>query len=120
MKSFIGTDIESIERFQRLWTKKPHLLEKLFFSSELEKAKSSNHSAKHLTGLWCAKEAVLKAFAPVLELEVTLIEITKNPKGYPEAIIHHSEISSINYHLSISISHTGEMATATALVQILR
>ena len=119
MKIFIGTDIESIERFQRLWERKPQLLSKIFYSSEVDQAKKSSRPAPHLAGIWCAKEAVLKAFAPVLTLEITQIEITKNPKGYPEAIIHHPEISSINYRLSISISHTREMAMASALLQVI-
>ena len=118
MKSFIGTDIEQISRFIHLLDSKPQLLQKMFFVSEYDYANSKSTPASSLAGIWCAKEAVLKAFTPVLALEVTQIEITKNPKGYPEATIHHPDILSLNYHLSISIAHTKEMATATAIVQV--
>lgn len=115
---YIGTDIEEVRRFKRLLETKPGLLQKIFSQSEWKYAFGKN-TPQTLTGLWCAKEAVLKAFSPVVALEVTQIEITKNPKGYPEAIIHHPDVASINFHLSISISHTREIATATALLQVI-
>lgn len=119
MKIYVGTDIENVSRFEKFWSHKSSVAKRIFFDSEMNQAGKSHKTVSSLAGIWCAKEAVLKAFAPVLALEVTQIEITKNPKGYPEAIIHHQDISAINFHLSISISHTKEMATATALLQVI-
>lgn len=118
MNYYIGTDIESISRFKRLWEKKAHLLHKIFFKGEINQVKSLSSPPSSLAGIWCAKEAVLKAFAPILTLEIRQIEITKNPKGFPEALIHHPTAKSLNFHLSISISHTKELASATALLQV--
>ncbi|MFD2201829.1 holo-ACP synthase [Shivajiella indica] len=119
MRVFIGNDIENVSRFNNLLINKPQLLKRIFFEQEYAYALKSKNPDQSFTGIWCAKEAVLKAFTPFIILEPRQIEIIKNPKGYPEAIIHHPEISSINYHLSISISHTREIATAIALLQII-
>ena len=119
MKCFVGTDIENVSRFDDLLLKKPHLLKRIFSENEYQKAMDSKNPSQSFTGIWCAKEAVLKAFSPLLTLEPRQIEITKNPKDYPEAIIHHPDASKLNFHLSISISHTKEMATATALLQVI-
>lgn len=115
---YIGTDIEEVNRFKHLLKTKPSLLQKIFAEQEWHYAAGKN-TAQTLTGFWCAKEAVLKAFAPVLSLEVRQIEIIKNPKGYPEARIHHPAALDLNFHLSISISHTKEIATAMALLQVI-
>ncbi|MCH7412051.1 4'-phosphopantetheinyl transferase superfamily protein [Belliella sp. R4-6] len=117
---FIGTDIEHVSRIQRLLDHKPRIIQKIFFDSECKYSDLRMITSESLTGIWCAKEAVLKAFAPVLTLELKQIEITKNPKGFPEAIIHHPIASSLSFHLSISISHTKDIATATALLHMLK
>jgi holo-[acyl-carrier protein] synthase len=119
VRIYVGTDIENVSRFDKFWNDKSSVAKRIFFDSEMIQSGKSQKPASSLAGIWCAKEAVLKAFAPILALEVTQIEITKNPKGYPEATIHHPDLGSINFHLSISISHTKEMATATALLQVI-
>ncbi|MGY6522250.1 MAG: holo-ACP synthase [Mongoliitalea sp.] len=118
IKTFVGNDIEEVARFGSLLNRKNHLLERIFFEQEFHYAIKKKNPDQTLTGIWCAKEAVKKAFAPILALEVTQIEIIKNPKGYPEAIIHHPAIGGLSFHLSVSISHTKNLATATALLQM--
>lgn len=116
---YIGIDLENISRIQQLLTKKPHILQKMFFNSEWLYAHSKGNPASTLTGIWCAKEAVLKAFAPHINLDLKQIEIIKNAKGYPEVSIMHAEVSKQYFHISVSISHTKDLATATALLQLI-
>lgn len=112
----IGTDIESVERFRNLYEKKHSLLTKLFFSSELVYANQKGRPWETLTGIWCAKEAVLKAFTPVFSLDVQEIEISRNKRGFPEVILHDKSHLLIPFKISISISHANDMATAVAIV----
>lgn len=112
----IGTDIESVNRFRNLYEKKPSILIKLFFSAELDYAKHKGKPWETLTGLWCAKEAVLKAFTPYESLDLRNIEISRNSRGFPEVILHNKSQFIIPFKISISISHTNDMATAVALV----
>jgi holo-[acyl-carrier protein] synthase len=113
----VGTDIEEISRIQRLLERKSVILRKMFFESEWEYASSRGTVAQTLCGIWCAKESVVKAFSPFIPLELTQIEIYKHASGYPLAKIHHPYFDSEAYNLSLSISHTKGLATATAIVQ---
>lgn len=118
MRYLVGTDLEEVVRFRRILNRKPRLLSGLFFLEEIEVARKSPHIAQTLTGYWCAKEAVVKAFAPVMELDIREIEISKHQLGFPQAVIHHPEVDLISFQLSISISHTKTYATATAVLMI--
>ena len=118
MRYLVGTDLEEVVRFRKILDRKPRLLTGLFFLQEIEVAQKSSHMAQTLAGYWCAKEAVVKAFAPVLALDIRNIEITKDQLGFPRAVIHHPEVDLISYQLSVSISHTGTYATATALLVV--
>ncbi|WP_158860045.1 holo-ACP synthase [Lunatibacter salilacus] len=119
MRCLVGTDLEDVVRFRRILDRKPRLLSGLFFAQELDVAKTAPHIDQTLSGYWCAKEAVIKAFAPVLGLDIWNIEITKDLRGFPKVVIHHPEVDLISFQLSISISHTKNYATATALLTIL-
>ncbi|MBK6564110.1 MAG: holo-ACP synthase [Saprospiraceae bacterium] len=111
---YIGTDIESVQRIQKMLEKKPRTLEKFFFKSEWSYAIQKSSPAQTLTGMWCAKEAVIKAISPIDDLSVFDIEICRCLKGIPSAIIHKKNILE-NGDLMLSISHSKEYATATAI-----
>jgi phosphopantetheine--protein transferase-like protein len=118
MRFEIGTDIESTDRIRRLYDHKPTLLARIFYKSELSYAGKKKRPWETLTGIWCSKEAVLKAFAPFLELSIDQIEISHHQKGYPIAHIHHKSIHQYSYQISLSISHADRLATAVALVSV--
>jgi len=115
---FVGTDIENISRLQNLLVRKPHLVKKIFFESEWAYALTKANPASTLTGIWCAKEAVLKALNPILTLSINEIEIVYHLKGHPLANIHNAQYVLNSYHISISISHSKECATAVCVVEI--
>lgn len=115
---FVGTDIENISRLENLLVRKPQLVKKIFYESEWVYAFSKASPASTLTGIWCAKEAVLKALSPQIEVAITDIEIVKHAKGYPLPVVHHPFFDHSNYAISVSISHTREVAMASAVLYI--
>jgi holo-[acyl-carrier protein] synthase len=115
-----GTDLESVERFKRLYENKPLVINKMFFESELKYANQKVKPWETLTGIWCAKEAVLKAFTPFLQLNVKELEIVNDPhKFFPKVEIHYDSEIQFSYRISVSISHSNNMAMAFAVVQIM-
>lgn len=116
MQLFVGTDIESVERFQKLFQNKKKLLKRIFFESEYNYAMNNSSSAQSITGIWCAKEAVVKCFNKITPLTIKEVEIISQKNCSPSAIIYFSNKNEIKYNLSISISHTKDYATATAIL----
>ena len=113
----IGIDIESIQRIEFLLQKKPTLIKKFFSKYEWEYANKKAKIAETLTGLWCAKEAVVKAFANSKSILITDIEIRHQLNGAPFVYSIFNKEIDLEYNIDISISHTREYATAIALVR---
>lgn len=113
----IGIDIEKIERFEKFNKKE---LNRIFTKKEIEYCNKYSQSYSHFAGMWCVKEAFIKALKnktiSLKDIEVLhnednspYINITKKLEGY---------LIDTNYgYIDISISHTNEYATA--VVQIL-
>lgn len=112
----VGTDIEDISRFRRLLAAKPGILFKLFTKYEWEYASGKDQS-QTLAGIWCAKEAVVKAFFNYSSLDIRDIEIQHHQKGAPYVSNIRSFCLYQDFDISISISHTKTYATATCIVQ---
>jgi phosphopantetheine--protein transferase-like protein len=115
MKFSIGCDLEKIKRFEKKITDK-HFLGKVYTEAEIEYCLGKTNPAPHLTARWCAKEAVLKALSGfgINSIEFKKIEIINNTEGYPEVFIHDSRCSDLE--TKISLSHSGGMAMATAVI----
>lgn len=105
----IGIDIEGIKRFERLLAHKPQLLKKLFSDAEYGHALKQTNPAQTLTGIWCAKEAVVKALSQVALLDLRAVQIMHLDSGAPFVR------GLLGHHISISIAHTAQYATATAI-----
>ncbi|EIM78737.1 holo-acyl carrier protein synthase [Nitritalea halalkaliphila LW7] len=117
----IGTDIEEVDRFARLLGRKPTLIDRLFFPSEWREELPAARRAMSLAGIWCAKEAVVKAFAPFIALDIRQVEILKHPsKGYPYVVLHVDAPFARPFQLSVSISHTRTLAQAVAQLAVAR
>ncbi|MGY6558629.1 MAG: holo-ACP synthase [Nitritalea sp.] len=111
----IGTDNEEVARFARLLSSRPALITRLFYPAERREELPAARRAMSLAGIWCAKEAVVKAFAPFLALDIREVEILKHPsKGYPYARLHLKTAFDRPFQLSVSISHTRGYAQAVA------
>lgn len=118
MKLLVGTDIESIDRFKKIVDFKTKLLKSIFFENEINYALNKVNSSQSFTGIWCAKESVVKSFSKFSQVAITDVEIICSKGSAPSVIIHNLKIKKINYDISISISHTKEFATAIAVLLI--
>lgn len=119
MKLLVGTDIEQVDRFNNIINYRNKLLRSIFFENEINYALNKVNSSQSLTGLWCAKESVVKSFSNICQLAVTDVEIICN-KGFASSVVVHNklDVKNLNYDISISISHTKKYATAIAVLMI--
>ncbi len=116
MDVFVGTDIEEVHRLKKIIDFKQNYLKHLFFHNELIYALKKNRPECTLTGIWCAKEAVIKAMNPIIKLSLQDIEIINKKDSNPTVKLK-KELS-FNYAISLSISHTRNYATATAIINL--
>ena len=117
MDVFVGTDIESVLRLKNILNNKFDYLQHLFYQNELNYCLEQNNPECSLTGIWCAKEAVLKSMNPKIILNMEDIEIICKKDSYP--VVNIQKKLEFNYSISVSISHTKEYATATAIVYLI-
>ena len=113
----IGIDIEQVERFKNLTS---HLISRVYTKNEIEYCNKKANSYIHMAGMWCAKEAVVKALGD-LNLAVSEIEILHSDNGAPYVNIgaklqQYFDANNIN-NIHISISHTNTTATAIAIIE---
>lgn len=114
----VGTDIESVTRLKKIWEVKPNLLERLFFASELDYAHTKDKPWETLTGIWCAKESVLKSLSNRINVRLSEVEIyKKNPRHF-EVIVHNPQVKQGQFNYLLSISHSKEYATAVCVLEI--
>ena len=115
----IGTDIIEVERIRKsLSAYENHFLEKLFTKQEQHAFQKYQDPSPHVAGKFAAKEAIAKALGTGFgkELKFLDIEIKNDEKGKP--IVFFSQRLQMLYpntEVLISISHTKQYATATAL-----
>lgn len=113
----IGIDIEEVERFKNLDI---HLIERVYTASEINYCNSMSKPHVHFAGMWCCKEAVVKALSD-LHLAVSEVEILHESSGKPYInITEKIKQYLINLGASeihISISHTNKVATAIAMLR---
>lgn len=93
----VGVDIESVHRFESV-------SDRLFTASEREHAGDRLDSR---AGIWCAKEAVVKAVSKWRQLSLREVEIVYSGDR-PTAIV-------AGFDIDVSISHTPEYAVAVAV-----
>ena len=112
----VGIDIEDVERFKNLDT---HLIARVYTKHEVDYCQKHKKAHVHFAGMWCAKEAVVKALTD-LSLAVSEIEILHRDNGAPYVNIttkiktYLAEQNAKNIY--ISISHTDTIATAIAMI----
>ena len=113
----VGIDIEEIERFKNL---DQHLMERIYTKNEIEYCQRHVKPHVHFAGMWCCKEAVVKALKD-LSLAVSEVEILHDNNGAPDVNVSENlkqyftdkKITGIN----VSISHTNKIATAIAMIE---
>ncbi|ERM83976.1 hypothetical protein P872_01565 [Rhodonellum psychrophilum GCM71 = DSM 17998] len=117
MNIYSGIDIEDTGRFKRLYFLKPYLLQKLFQEEEWSFAIQKPKPWETLAGIWCGKEAAVKALNSLVKLDVHSITIKHLKDGSPFVYFSsYPSSSKPTLKLSLSISHTKTISVATVQV----
>lgn len=118
----LGTDIVEVPRIAKMITDHgDHFLESVFTPGEIAHCQPRRDPTPHYAGRWAAKEAVMKVLGTGFTTDVgwTEIEIKVKPSGQPYIELHgktHSFADRMGVkEILITISHTSNYATATAI-----
>jgi len=132
---YLGTDIVDIGRIRKkISNNNIKFLNRIFTQLEMDYCNSKQNPSIHFSGRFAAKEAIKKALfsseilsekSPVLPLKD--IEVLPSPAGSPVVFISGIRCSnqkvagdkrgiSKDFNVEISISHTNNIATATAVL----
>ena len=110
----IGTDILEVSRIKKnIESKKDRFLNRIFTEKEIEYCRSKSNPAIHYMGRFAAKEAIKKAVLSsrlISRISMKEIEIVSE-EGIPRV-----NITSLSNLIRLSISHTDNFATATAII----
>jgi len=119
----VGIDVLDVVRMEK-FVQNEHFLDKYFTQYEMEYVSKSNRETLSLAGLFAAKEAFLKALGigigGGIDLNDIEIKHDDNGKPYLDVVSNKSKImlKTMNVEeISISISHTGEIATAICIIK---
>ena len=119
MSAGVGIDLLEVDRLERALDRRPGLARRVFTDAELDYAGSRGRPARHLAARFAAKEAVFKALGLRGALGLREIEVIA---GEPPSIRLHGRAAQSAAErgisdVSVSLTHTGEMAAAIAVAQ---
>lgn len=116
---FVGTDIEDIERWQKLLPQlDSDLGKRIFFPEEHEYCRSYTDKAPRYAGRWCAKEAVFKALSSRYKLLTTDLKILCDSEERPYVDLTHARFAEAKPIIRLSITHSDTTALAFALALV--
>jgi len=117
---FIGTDIVSVSRIEKILQQYSDRFKKhVFTDKEKSYCDLKSNPAIHYAGRFAAKEAVKKALyssSIINSIYFADIEIISNVSGAPEVKLSNQDLK--NALVKVSISHIDELAIAFALVSL--
>jgi len=108
----LGIDIEmvaSLPEVPDIWN--DDFYRSMFTGAEIARSQLHPNPRSHLTGVWCAKEALRKSNARFLTLAFSHMELGHHSNGAPFLRVLVGESWKL-LQCSVSISHTDEIATA--------
>ena len=117
----VGIDILDVDRINKLLKKNTHL-QQIFSKNELNYFENKNNYLPTLAGIYCAKEAFLKALSIGVRNGINFLEIEVDHDDAGRPIYKLSKhIKDILKSLKIvevelSISHTDNFATAVCIM----
>lgn len=116
-----GVDIVKIDRFEKS-AKDENFLKKYFSNEEQKYIEQKQNPKQTIAGIFCAKEAVLKAFGIGIGAGLNLSEISilHDSLGMPYVdvtakIFYYLNQKNCN-EISVSISHDGDYAVAFCVI----
>ena len=117
---FVGTDIVQISRVDKLIQEKGvYFLNHIFSNTEQDICNKKSSPSTHYSGKFAAKEAVKKAILSsksAVAITLKSIEIKNDVDGMPLVQMQNNGFNLKN--VKVSISHTGEYATAVAILEL--
>jgi holo-[acyl-carrier protein] synthase len=115
----IGIDLIEVERVERALERRPRLAARLFSATELEYAAARARPGRHLAARFAAKEAALKALG-LGGMRMHEVEVAGGG-GVPPRLLLHGDAARVaerqGVELSVSITHSHELAAAVVAVQ---
>ena len=117
---YIGTDIVNLSRIKRIILDKgSRFLSHIYTENEQSICNAKISAHIHYGGKFAAKEAVKKVLLKLnnkVNIPLSRIEIQNDIDGAPFVILFDRRCNIDN--IQISISHTDEYATATAILEV--
>jgi len=117
---WVGNDIVQVDRIRKLIEDHgDRAIRHLFTSDEVRYCESKPAPSMHYAGRFAGKEAVKKAFMAYdkkLIIPMNRINIVHTDDGPPEVRL--PSLIDSDYRLSLSISHTDDLATAVAVLEV--
>ena len=117
---YVGTDIVQISRIDKMIQEKgEYFLNHVFSCSEQDICNKKSSPIIHYSGKFAAKEAVKKAILSsksTLTITLKSIEIINDMNGMPLVQIQGDVVFDIK-NVKVSISHDGNYAIATAILE---
>lgn len=117
----IGIDLIEVERIELALERRPRLATRLFSAAELEYAAARARPGRHLAARFAAKEAALKALG-LGGMRMHEVEVAGGGDAPPRLLLR-GEAARLaereGVELSVSITHSRELAAAVVAVQTL-
>jgi len=115
----LGVDMERISRFEKYGDFNCTFVQKIFTKKEIEYCYKNKMFAQHLCARFCAKEACIKALSSlgVSGYFCHDFEIENIESGAPKVNVLRPKKGD-NFSFKVSLSHSGEYATATVIACI--
>lgn len=114
----LGTDIVEISRIKKAIERTSTFLEKVYTKKEIEYISKKKNPYPSYAGRFAAKEAISKAFGTgVRKFGLLDIEILNDDLGKPLVYLSDELVKKYKGKLNLSISHSKEYATATAILE---
>lgn len=116
----IGIDILEIKRIKQL--PKERFYARVFTPAEIDYIVSKKDADETVAGLFCCKEAVLKALGCGIGNGTNFkqVEITHNEQGQPQANVFGEclqILKTMGESVFVSVSHSGTTAVAVAVIK---
>ncbi len=117
----VGIDILDVCRMEKMALNMPHM-KKVYTKYELEYINKTNQKTQRMAGIYCAKEAFLKAIGVGIKNGINLLEIEVKHEESGKPYLSVSErvknllLTKNLKEISISISHTESISTAICIL----
>jgi holo-[acyl-carrier protein] synthase len=107
----IGIDVVSLSRTERCLSET--FTRRVFTDQEIDYAESHERPLAQYAMIFAGKEATFKALGTGWT-DGHLVEVVRDDRGQPRAVVHDAERSDVTVHLSLA--YEGEYAFAIALL----